>query len=114
MSAAIDWRAEAGRISFRDKAFINGQFVPAAAGRTFDNISPLDGRVLAQIAAGDAEDIDRAVKAARAAFEAGVWADQPPKTRKRILGGLAGLICENAHPVPPPETRHTGKPILNS
>src|SRR5258705_3842395 len=114
MSAAIDWRAEAGRISFRDKAFINGQFVPAAAGRTFDNIAPLDGRVRAQIAAGDAEDIDRAVKAARAAFEAGAWADQPPKARKRILVRLAELIAKHANELALLETLDMGKPILNA
>src|SRR5258705_2840616 len=99
MSAAIDWRAEAGRISFRDKAFINGQFVPAAAGRTFDNISPVNGRVLAQIAAGDAEDIDRAVKAPRSAFDASVWADQPPKQSNGILVRLTHLSAKHAHEI---------------
>jgi hypothetical protein len=114
MSAAIDWRAEAGRLSFRDKAFIGGQFVPSAAGRTFDNISPIDGRVLAKIAAGDAEDIDRAVKAARAAFEAGLWADQAPKARKRILVRLAELIQKHANELALLETLDMGKPILNA
>jgi len=52
MNAAIDWRAEAGRLSFRDKTFIGGRFVSSAAGETFDNISPIDGRILAKIAAG--------------------------------------------------------------
>src|ERR1700704_3978950 len=93
----MDWPAEGVRIIFRDKAFIGGRFVSSAAGRTFDNISPIDGRVLAKIAAGDAEDIDRAVKAARAAFEAGLWADQAPKARKRVLVKLAELIQKHAN-----------------
>src|ERR1700704_2913606 len=114
MNATSDWRAEAGRISFRDKAFIGGQFVPSAAGKTFDNISPLDGRILAKIAAGDTEDIDRAVKAARAAFEAGVWADQAPKARKRILVKLAEMIQKHANELALLETLDMGKPILNA
>jgi len=114
MNATIDWRTEAGRISFRDKAFIGGRFVASAAGETFDNISPIDGRVLAKIAAGDAEDIDRAVKAARAAFEAGVWADQAPKARKRILVKLAELIQKHANELALLETLDMGKPILNA
>ena len=114
MNAAIDWRAEAGRLSFRDKAFIGGRFVPSAAGETFDNISPIDGRILAKIAAGDAEDIDRAVKAARATFEAGVWADQAPKARKRILVRFAELIQKHANELALLETLDMGKPILNA
>jgi len=114
MNPTIDWPAEATRLSFRDKAFICGQFVPSAAGRTFDNISPIDGRVLAKVAAGDAEDIDRAVKAARTAFEAGVWADQAPKARKRVLVKLAELIQKHANELALLETLDMGKPILNA
>ena len=114
MNATIDWPAEATRLSIRDKAFIGGQFVPSAAGRTFDNISPIDGRVLAKIAAGDAEDIDRAVKAARSTFEAGAWADQAPKARKRILVRLSELIQKNANELALLETLDMGKPIANA
>src|SRR5258708_1659766 len=114
MNAAIDWRAEAGRLSFRDKAFIGGRFVSSAAGGTFYNISPIDGRILAKIAAGDAEDIDRAVKAARAGVEAGAWADQAPKARKRILVRLAELIQKHANELALLETLDMGKPILNA
>ena len=49
--------------------FINNQFVPAASGKTFPTYNPATGEVLAQVAEGDREDIDRAVKAARKAFE---------------------------------------------
>ena len=50
MNAPIDWKAEAKKIAFRDKAFIDGKFVPALSGETFDCISPVDGRLLARVA----------------------------------------------------------------
>jgi gamma-glutamyl-gamma-aminobutyraldehyde dehydrogenase/4-guanidinobutyraldehyde dehydrogenase/NAD-dependent aldehyde dehydrogenase len=114
MTVAFDWRAEAARLTIRDRAFIGGKFVDAASGATFECMSPLDGAVLARVAACDAEDIDRAVKAARAAFEAGVWADQSPKARKRTLVKLAELIQKHANELALLETLDMGKPILNS
>src|SRR5882724_11821208 len=114
MSAAIDWRTMAEKLSIRDQAYINGAFVDAASGATFDCISPIDGAVIARVAAGDAEDVDRAVKAARAAFIKGAWADQPPKARKRTLIKLADLIAKNADELALLETLDMGKPIANS
>jgi acyl-CoA reductase-like NAD-dependent aldehyde dehydrogenase len=114
MSAAIDWRTMAEKLDVRDQAFIDGRFVDAASGATFDCISPVDGAVLAKIAAGDAEDVDRAVKAARAAFNKGVWADLAPKTRKRTLIKLADLIAKHADELALLETLDMGKPIANS
>src|SRR5258706_4760190 len=114
MSAAIDWRTMAERLNIRDQAFINGAFVDAASGATFECVSPVDGAVLARVAAGDAEDVDRAVKAARAAFEKGVWADLPPKARKRTFIKLADLIAKNADELALLETLDMGKPIMNS
>jgi acyl-CoA reductase-like NAD-dependent aldehyde dehydrogenase len=114
MNAAFDWRAEAGRITFRDQAYIGGEFVDAVGGETFDCISPVDGAVLARVAACGTEDVDRAVKAARAAFEKGVWADQPPKSRKRILVRLAELIQKHANELALLETLDMGKPITNA
>ncbi|HYD29385.1 MAG TPA: aldehyde dehydrogenase family protein, partial [Azospirillaceae bacterium] len=68
-----DWRARAAALDIRRQAFIDGRFVDAADGRTFAAISPIDGRELAQVAEGGADDVDRAVKAARAAFADGRW-----------------------------------------
>ncbi len=65
--------------------FIDGRFVPAVSGATFDNINPATGRSLGAVAAGEARDIDRAVASARAAFRRGSWAQQEPKARKRVL-----------------------------
>ena len=114
MDAKIDWHAQAGRLTFRDKAFIDGKFVDAASGETFECISPVDGAVLARVAAGGPEDIDRAVKAARAAFEKGVWADAAPKARKRVLVKFADLIQKNADELALLETLDMGKPITNA
>ena len=58
--------------------FINGQFVNAASGRTFDTPNPATGETLARVAEGDAEDINRAVTAARKAFEEGPWSRMTP------------------------------------
>src|SRR6185437_1038698 len=114
MNAAFDWRAEAARISFRDQAYIGGQFVDAVSGETFDCVSPVDGAVLARVAACDKQDVDRAVRAGRAAFEKGVWADQSPKNRKRVLIRLAELIQKHANELALLETLDMGKPIANA
>jgi len=60
-------------VSTPRKMFIDGKWVEAASGKTFPTYNPATGEVLAQIAEGDREDIDRAVKAARRAFESGPW-----------------------------------------
>jgi acyl-CoA reductase-like NAD-dependent aldehyde dehydrogenase len=114
MTAITDWRGMAGKLEFRGRAFINGTFVDAASGQTFDRVSPIDGRVLAKVAACDAEDIDRAVKAARAAFEKGVWAGQAPRARKRVLIKFADLIAKHADELALLETLDMGKPITHA
>lgn len=89
------WQAKAESLRFRHQAFIDGRFVDAASGRTFDSINPVTGRVLTAVAACDAEDVDRAVKAARRAYERGSWSRAAPAERKRVLLRLAQLIREN-------------------
>ena len=76
--------------------FIAGRDVPASDGRTLEVISPIDGRPLTTIADGDARDIDRAVEAARRAFQSGGWSRMAPAARKRILLRLADLIEHHA------------------
>ena len=111
MAAAIDWHAQAKELEFRSQAFIGGKYVAAASGETFEDISPIDGKVLARVAACDREDVDRAVKAARAAFNAGKWANAAPKQRKRTLQKLAELIVKHADELALLETLDMGKPI---
>src|SRR5271157_5977859 len=65
--------------------FINNQFVNSASGKTFPTYNPATGEVLAQVAEGDREDIDRAVKAARNAFERDAWTYMSPSQRGRLL-----------------------------
>ncbi len=60
-----DWRALAERLDIRSQAFIDGRYVDAASGATFDSVNPANGGVLTAVAATDAEDVDRAVAAAR-------------------------------------------------
>lgn len=109
-----DWAARAQSIAPRTQAFINGKFVDAASGKTFERISPRDGRVFAHVAEGDAEDIDRAVKAARAAFEDGRWAHQKPADRKRVLLRFADLIRAHLEELALLETLDTGRPIRDA
>jgi acyl-CoA reductase-like NAD-dependent aldehyde dehydrogenase len=113
-AATIDWRQRAREISINGQAFIDGQYLPAASGATFSDISPIDGRVIANVAATDAADVDRAVVAARRAFDQRAWAGQPPRERKRVLQRFAGLILEHRDELALLETLDMGKPISDS
>jgi acyl-CoA reductase-like NAD-dependent aldehyde dehydrogenase len=108
------WQARASALSIEGRAFINGVHVAAASGRTFDDVSPIDGRVIARIARCDAIDIDTAVAAARGAFERGDWRRTDPKERKRILLRFAELVRGDLERLALLETLDVGKPILNS
>jgi gamma-glutamyl-gamma-aminobutyraldehyde dehydrogenase len=90
-----DWKRRAAGLSFRGQAFIDGKFVDAASGKTFDSINPATGAVLTQVAECDEEDINRAVAAARTAFEDGRWSNMAPGDRKAVMLKLADLIRDN-------------------
>ena len=94
--------------------FIDGRQVPSLDGQTFDSISPSTGELLAQVSFGGAGDVDRAAKAAAAAFEAGTWRDTPPAARGGVLRRLAALIVENAERIAQTEARDAGKPIAQA
>ena len=114
MTSAItleQWEQRARTLALTGQAFINGQFVDAADGRTFAAISPIDGRVLAQVASCDGADVDRAVNAARQAFDSGVWADLAPRQRKAHLLKLAALIEQNKEELALIESLDMGKPV---
>ncbi|WP_421709299.1 aldehyde dehydrogenase [Algihabitans sp.] len=117
MAAALsfdDLKSRAAGLQFRNQAFIGGRYVDAASGETFDCISPVDGRVLTQVAACGTEDVDRAVKAARAAFESGAWRDMAPARRKAKLLKFAELIKAHHDELALLETLDMGKPIGDS
>ena len=82
-------------LSKNRKMLINGQWVEAASGKTFPTYNPATGEVMARVAEGDREDIDRAVKAARAAFETGPWSKMTPSERGRLIWKLGDLLEQN-------------------
>jgi phenylacetaldehyde dehydrogenase len=96
------------------KMLIGGQWVSAASGKTFDTYNPATGEVLAKVAEGDRVDIDRAVAAARKAFESGPWPDMLPAERARLMWKLADLIDEHREELAELETLDNGKPIFFS
>src|SRR3954466_8839453 len=73
---------------------IDGKIVPSISGRTFETKSPVDGAVLASVARGNAEDIDRAATAASLAFKS--WRDMPAAVRKKLLHRVADAIEDRA------------------
>src|SRR5918995_6138315 len=106
-----EWRAIADGLDLRTRAHIDGEFVDAASGRTFERINPATGEVLTRVAAGDAIDVDRAVAAARRAFESGEWSRADPADRKRVLLRLAELILEHGEEFALRDSLDMGKPI---
>ena len=101
--------------SFLDRAgklLINGEWVAAASGETFDAIDPATEGVICKLAAGDKEDIDRAVRAARKAFEDSAWSRMRPVERERLLLKLADLIEVNAEELAQLESLDNGKLVF--
>jgi phenylacetaldehyde dehydrogenase len=90
--------------------FINGQWTDAASGKIFETPNPATGTTLASVAEGDAEDIDRAVQAARAAFDDGPWSRMTPSERGRIIWRIGDLILEHAEELAMLESLDNGKP----
>src|SRR5271169_3970103 len=100
-----------GFVSKTGKLLINGKWVEAASGKTFPTYNPATGEVLANVAAGDKEDIDRAVKAARAAFETGPWSRISPAERGQMMWRLADLIDKHNEEFAQIESLDNGKPL---
>ncbi|HLW84725.1 MAG TPA: aldehyde dehydrogenase family protein [Candidatus Sulfotelmatobacter sp.] len=93
------------------KMLINGQWVNAASGKTFPTYNPATGEVLAQVAEGDREDIERAVKAARKAFDHGPWHKMTAAERARLIWKLADLIEAHTEELGYLESLDNGKPL---
>ncbi len=93
---------------------IDGQWVETASGKTFETYNPATGEVLARVASAEAADVDRAVRAARKAFESAAWRDLSPSKRGRLLWKLADLIEANLEELAELETLDNGKPLFFS
>ncbi len=93
------------------KMFIDGKWVEAASGKTFPTYNPATGEVMAQVAEGDREDINRAVKAARKAFDGGPWPEMTASERGRLIWKLADLIEQHLEEFAQLESLDNGKPL---
>jgi len=109
MTVTLDRNVEAFVAAPR-QLFIDGQWVAAASGKTFGTPNPATGETLARIAEGDAEDINRAVRAARRAFDDGPWSRMTPSERGRIIWRIGDLILEHAEELAQLESLDNGKP----
>jgi phenylacetaldehyde dehydrogenase len=92
---------------------IGGQWVDAKSGKTFDTYDPGTGRIIAQVAEGDAADIDAAVLAAREAFESGPWSRMSGSDRAKLMWKLAELVEQHRDELAELESLNNGKPIAN-
>src|ERR1700732_4140952 len=87
--------------------YINGQWVSSSSGETFPVYDPSTEEVMARIAVADKADVDRAVKAARAAFDSGAWSQTNATDRGRVLFKLAEKIRQNAAMLAEVESRNS-------
>ena len=106
-----EWSDRAARLEPEGRAFIGGEHVESASGETFASINPATGQTLVEVAAGDEEDVERAVRAARRAFEGGEWSEAAPEERKRVLLRLAELIREHGEEFGLLDSLDMGKPV---
>ncbi|WP_136248239.1 aldehyde dehydrogenase [Halomonas borealis] len=109
-----DWQRHAAELSLPRQAYLDGTFCDATSGATFPAENPATGQVLTEVAACQAEDVDRAVASARTTFEAGSWRDLPPAERKAKMLDWAARIEAQAPDIALLETLETGKPIAQT
>src|SRR5258708_6810324 len=94
------------------KMLIGGKWVDAASGKTFITVNPATGQPLAQVAEGDAADVERAVAAARKAFDESSWTKMKPGERTKLLLRIADLIDQHRDELAQLETLDNGKVIV--
>ena len=108
------WQEKAKNLAIETRLFINGEYCAAADNTTFETIDPAAQQTLAQVARGKKADVERAVKAARQAFDNGDWSQASPAQRKAILTRFADLMEAHREELALLETLDTGKPIRHS
>jgi len=94
--------------------FIGGEWLPAESGQTFATLNPATEETIAEVAEGDAADVDKAVAAAREAFESGPWAEMDARERGRLMHRLADLIERDFDELAALETLDNGKPLADA
>ena len=109
-----EWARRAEALEPRHQAFIDGAYTDAVSGETFPCISPIGGQVLTQVASCHTEDVDRAVRAARVAFDDGRWSRSSPQDRRRTLLRFVDLLYEHVEELALLETLDAGKPIADT
>ena len=92
--------------------YINGEWVDSTSAKTFPVYDPASEEIIAQVPDANADDVNRAVAAAKAAFEEGPWASTTAQERGRVLFRLADKIRQNLPMLAELESRNTGKPIV--
>ena len=108
------WQEKAKNIAIVTRLFINGEYSAAADNSVFATIDPAAQQTLAEVARGKKADVDRAVQAARSAFERGDWSQASPAQRKAVLNKFADLMEAHCEELALLETLDTGKPIRHS
>ena len=106
-----EWEARADALQIRSQAFIDGRYVDAASGKTFDCVSPINGRVICAVSECEVEDVNRAVVVARRVFDEGIWSESKPAHRKRTLIRFAQLIEQHGEELALLESLDMGKPV---
>src|ERR1700756_4620592 len=98
----------------RYQMYINGEFVESRSGKYFPVVEPSTEEILAEVPDADEKDVNRAVAAAKAAFDSGAWPQSTAQERGRILFRLAGGVRKEAGALAELEARNSGKPIVEA
>jgi aldehyde dehydrogenase (NAD+) len=114
MATTVEPRRAARPQIRQTQLFIDGQWRPARSGRTFATIDPATEQVIAQVAEGDAADVDDAVRAARAAFDEGPWPRLDARERGRLMHRLCDLIEAEIDELAALESLDNGKPVSDA
>jgi betaine-aldehyde dehydrogenase len=98
----------------RYQMYINGEFVESQSGKYFPVVEPSTEEILAEVPDADEKDVNRAVAAAKAAFDSGAWPQSTAQERGRILFRLAERVRKEAGALAELEARNSGKPIVEA
>ena len=109
-----DFRKYASTLQPETRMFIDGELRDTQSGKRFETLNPANGEVITSVPAGDADDVDRAVRSARRAFRSGVWQRIEPRARMEVLYRLADLIDDHALELGLLDTLDVGKPIMDT